>query len=247
MTITIPNSVTSIGDHAFYNCESLTSITIPDGVTSIGDSAFEYCESLTTITISDGVTSIGDYAFSDCDSLTTITIPNSVTSIGDSAFEYCEKLTDVTFNGNAPGSFGTDVFKYCAHGFTIYYYNDASGFTAPEWNGYNKVELKIYDYKTEIDLVGYSAGSREITVGLRFEELAETDARAQIYFGVYDGGRLVAVSAVLVDGTDGGEVVGKIVIPELAGVDKVVVKALLWDENFAPLARLAAVECGIAA
>ena len=65
----IPDSVTSIGYSAFYNCISLTSVTIPDSVTSIGDYAFVYCSSLTSVTIGNGVTSIGDWAFRYCTSL----------------------------------------------------------------------------------------------------------------------------------------------------------------------------------
>ncbi|MBQ4143045.1 MAG: leucine-rich repeat domain-containing protein, partial [Thermoguttaceae bacterium] len=63
---TIPNSVTSIGEGAFYDCESLTSVTIPDSVTSIGDKAFNLCKSLTSVTIPDSVTSIGEEAFRGC-------------------------------------------------------------------------------------------------------------------------------------------------------------------------------------
>ena len=87
--------VTSIGNAAFTDCESLTSITIPDSVTSIGDSAFSSCESLTSITIPDSVTSIGDEAFFCCESLTSITIPDSVTNIGDRVFLGCDSLTSI--------------------------------------------------------------------------------------------------------------------------------------------------------
>ena len=85
----IPDSVTSIGNSAFYGCKSLTNINIPDSVTSIGDWAFGECKSLTCINIPDSVTSIGDGAFDECKSLTNINIPDSVTSIGDHAFFNC--------------------------------------------------------------------------------------------------------------------------------------------------------------
>ena len=95
-SVAIPNSVTSIGDVAFFGCSSLTSITIPDSVTSIGGSAFRDCSNLTSITIPDSVTRIGSDAFSGCSSLTSITIPSSVTSIYDWAFSGCSRLTSIT-------------------------------------------------------------------------------------------------------------------------------------------------------
>ena len=73
--LAIPNSVTSIGESAFYNCTGLTSITIPDSVTSIGHDAFKGCTGLTSVTIPEGVTSIGEGAFSGCSSLVSMTIP----------------------------------------------------------------------------------------------------------------------------------------------------------------------------
>ena len=83
-SVTIPNSVTSIGKSAFFG-NNLTSITIPDSVTSIGNGAFENNQ-LTSVTIPDSVTSIGSYAFRE-NKLTSVTIPTSVTSIGSCAFQ----------------------------------------------------------------------------------------------------------------------------------------------------------------
>ena len=95
-SVTIPDSVTAIGDSAFYYCKSLTSVTLPNSVTSIGEDAFYYCESLTSVTIPDGVTTIGVTAFAYCYNLASVTIPDSVTAIGDSAFFRCYNLTTVT-------------------------------------------------------------------------------------------------------------------------------------------------------
>ena len=106
-------SVTSIGDNAFYNCRSLTSITIPNSVTSIGSGAFYYCSSLTSIVIPNSVTSIGGVAFGGCSSLTSITIPNGVASIGGSAFEGCSSLTSVTIP-NSVTSIGINAFYGCS-------------------------------------------------------------------------------------------------------------------------------------
>ena len=69
----IPNTVTSIGNSAFYQCTGLTNITIPDSVTNIGDWTFYYCTGLTSITIGSSVTSIGVNTFGNCSGLTSIT------------------------------------------------------------------------------------------------------------------------------------------------------------------------------
>ena len=88
-SVTIPNSVKSIGDKAFMWCEFHQSVTIPNSVTSIGNRAFCLCKYLRSVTIPNSVTKIGDYAFSSCVSLQSITIPNSVRNIGNHAFRGC--------------------------------------------------------------------------------------------------------------------------------------------------------------
>ena len=112
LSITIPNSVTSIGNYAFYGCSGLTSLTIPNRVTSIGQSAFYGCSGLTSVTLGNSVTSIGKDAFFDCDGLTSITIPNSVTSIGESAFSNCNSLTSLVWNAKSCDDFQNPFDTY---------------------------------------------------------------------------------------------------------------------------------------
>ena len=111
--IYIGSSVASIGDYAFYNCSSLTSITIPEGVTSIGTSAFGGCYILTSVTIPDSVTSIGNNALINCSTLASVTIPDSVTSIGTSAFGGCYILTSVTIPDSVT-SIGNNALINCS-------------------------------------------------------------------------------------------------------------------------------------
>jgi len=144
--ITIPNSVTIIGNGAFQDCRQLVKITIPNSVTSIGNAAFWYCFSLADITIPNSVSSIGwgafvgakitnliipnsvstieGNAFGSCLELTTVTISSGVTYIGDSAFAHCGKLQKVYFLGNTPSK-GTAIFSQSTP--TIYYLAQTTG------------------------------------------------------------------------------------------------------------------------
>ena len=110
-SVTIPESVTSIGQGAFYGCSNLTSVTIPSSVTSIGDHAFE-CSGLKIVIIPESVTSIGEFTFYECSGLTGINIPESVTSIGESAFGECSGLKNVTIPESVK-SIGDNAFCGC--------------------------------------------------------------------------------------------------------------------------------------
>ena len=110
--ITIPEEfeglrVTSIGKDAFYGCSNLTSVTIPQSVTSIGDGAFGY-SGITEFIIPSSITSIGQAAFIKCLGLTSITIPSSVTSLGDFAFNECTGITSVTVEWETPLALNAD-------------------------------------------------------------------------------------------------------------------------------------------
>ena len=109
----IPSSVTSIGDHAFSGCDSLSEIVIPSSVTSIGKGAFSGCDSLSEIVIPSSVTNIGDSAFSCCHSLSEIVIPSSVTSIGDGAFWGCRSLSEIVIPSSVT-SIGDSAFSGCS-------------------------------------------------------------------------------------------------------------------------------------
>ena len=108
----ISYQVTSIGEYAFYDCTSLTSLTIGNSVTSMGSCAFAKCTGLKSVEIPNSVTSIGDAAFDGCKGLTSLTIPNSVTSIGGSAFAGCTGLKSLTI-GNLVESIGYAAFAGC--------------------------------------------------------------------------------------------------------------------------------------
>nr|MBP7473070.1 leucine-rich repeat domain-containing protein [Prevotella sp.] len=110
MSVTIPNSVTSIGWGAFKGCTGLTLVMIPTGATSIGDYAFQGCTALSSIPT--GITYIGWGSFQGCTGLTSVTIPNSATSIGDYAFQGCMGLTSVAIPSSVK-NIGQEAFSGC--------------------------------------------------------------------------------------------------------------------------------------
>ena len=115
----IPNSVTGIGEEAFWACTNFTSITIPNSVTSIGDGAFSSCINLTDICIPNGVTSIGKYVFGECSKLATVIIPSTITTIGDYAF-ISSGLTDMYCYAEQLPEIGSSIFQDTYHRATLH-------------------------------------------------------------------------------------------------------------------------------
>ena len=110
--------ITEIHDYAFYDCSILTSITIPDSVATIGERAFSMCESLTSVTIGNSVTTIGEGAFEECKNLTSVIIGDSVTTIGFGAFYVCKSLSRITIGKNVQ-KIDMKAFQGCSNIDTI--------------------------------------------------------------------------------------------------------------------------------
>lgn len=112
--VTIPDTVTAIGEGAFQNNTAITSVVIPDTVTAIGDYAFRGCTALAAVNLPAAVTTIGSYAFYSCSKLTgELALPEALTSIGSYAFYECTGLTGTLNLPNALTSIGSYAFYNC--------------------------------------------------------------------------------------------------------------------------------------
>ena len=111
VALTLP-SVSALGDNAFVDCISLTSVTMPEGIASIGNGAFKSCTGLTSITIPNTVTDIGTEAFTDCTSLKSITIPDSVRNMSNAVFKNCTALETVHLSTEING-IDNEMFYNC--------------------------------------------------------------------------------------------------------------------------------------
>ena len=181
VSISLPNTCTSIGIEAFRYCKKLQSINIPEGVTSIEYGVFMSCSSLTQVNIPDGVTSIGSYAFEHCSSLTQITIPEGVTTIGYEAFKNCSSLSHITIPEGVT-TIGDDAFKQST--ITSLYISDSNQkleFGSKAFDNSKikdlyigrELELNSYDdcaifYNADIDSL--TIGNRVTKIGVEFFE-----------------------------------------------------------------------------
>lgn len=148
-SVSMPSSVTDIGECAFENCSSLKSVVLPDGVTGIGAWAFFGCDSLMSVTIPSGVTGIGAWAFSGCHGLTSVVLPESVQFIGNDAFRGCSNLASISVPSNVvhilPNAFAeTPFFDNMPDGLIV-----LSGI-AYKWKGVCPEEVRIPEGVTRI-------------------------------------------------------------------------------------------------
>jgi hypothetical protein len=116
-SVTIPNSVTKVGEMAFFST-GITTITLPSGITELGKGAFGASTELTKITLPSGITEIPEACFSSAFGLTSITIPNGVTRIGMKAFNGCESLKEVIIPESVT-EIETGAFMYCSELTTV--------------------------------------------------------------------------------------------------------------------------------
>ena len=112
-SVQIEYGVTSIGTHAFTGC-GFTEITIPSSVSSIGEWAFAYCRALSDITIPYSITEIRQYTFSECVALGTVTIPDGIATIEDCAFSGCSNLSCVSIPDSV-NYIETNPFSRCSN------------------------------------------------------------------------------------------------------------------------------------
>lgn len=110
-TVTLPNSLTYLGDYAFSNCKDLASISIGTGITEIPYKCFTGCNALTSVDLPEHVTSIGGGAYSYCNGLVSITLPSSIQAVGASAFASCSNLEEVVIPDNVT-TLGEKAFQY---------------------------------------------------------------------------------------------------------------------------------------
>jgi hypothetical protein len=174
ISVTIPNSVTRIGNAAFYGCSGLSSLVIPNSVTNIGARAFSGCTGLLSVSLPNSLTTIGNAAFYNCTGLTSLTIPTSVISIGDSGFSGCTGIRLLEFNADSciyMGSFSGSSYNYARAifnntdirtinigsnvknipAYTFYRCNHITSITIPEL--VSNIGVQAFDLCTNLDTV----------------------------------------------------------------------------------------------
>lgn len=130
-SVTIPDSITYLGNFSFFKCTGLTSVYIPGSIENIGGGAFEDCTKLETVVLGEGVKDIKVDAFHGCEALVNVTIPHSVTIIRGWSFAGCKSLTSINIP-NSVTEIQNNTFYNCSSLETIIYDG-----TQEQWNRIN--------------------------------------------------------------------------------------------------------------
>ena len=195
-SVTIPNSVTSIGEYAFYGCSGLTSVTIPNSVTSIESEAFSGCSRLTSIDIPNSVSIIQDCAFSGCTGLKSVTIGSSVTTIADYAFSGCDNIEKIyCYAETAPSvtydAFTSSVYEnaklYIQNSSLQSYKQSSSWIYINNLIGFTDCPTRIYPAANENSEVYYSTYSNNL---FDTELQVEAGKTLTVYDVIVDNGKL---------------------------------------------------------
>ena len=155
-SITIPSSVTSIGEQAFYGCSKLTSVIFPSGskLKSIGREAFEDCSELTSIDIPDSVNSIESMAFSGCTGLTSVKLPNNIKSIAATTFYKCSELTSIDIPDGVT-TIGVRAFEDCSKLVSVKLPNELDSIETGAFEGCSM--LASIEFADSVTSIGVSA------------------------------------------------------------------------------------------
>ena len=191
--VVVENGITSVGDYAFYDCDSLTSVSLPEGLRTIGNYALYSCNALSTINLPSGVTSLGSYSFAYNEKLKNVTLPSTLTTIGSNAFYCCSALTKITlpeeltaiqyeaFYGtnlseitipNSVSQMGAGAFSNCYNLSTVNLSSSLatlpeSAFASNYYGPYNKIsEITIPEGVTNIGKSVFASAAQLTTVHL---------------------------------------------------------------------------------
>lgn len=161
--VNIADSVESIGNSAFSDCDALFEVNIGSGIKSIGDEAFSFCDSLSSIKLPEGLTSIGESCFERCVSLGNVTLPNSLVTIGDRAFYGCENITEITIPENVT-DVGYLTFTGCSSLTEINVEENNAAYSSLNGILFNKDKTILIRFPQASEISSYAVPESVITI-----------------------------------------------------------------------------------
>lgn len=258
--VVIEDGITSIGDHALYNCPNLTSVTIPSSVSIIGNQAFHDCPNLANVVIPSGVQTIGASAFYNC-GMTSVEIPDGVTVINSGTFSNCAKLTSVTIPSSVD-HIKSGAFSMCKSLTSVKVpatnviieesaFNGCSGLISAEIPGVTKINKWVFRNCTSLTSVTIPSGVTAIGEGA-FEgctDLAAVTLPSTVT-SIVDSAFKGCTSLAGVTIPSGTKTIGNSAFEGCASLTDITVPSTVWKigtETFAGCTGLqsAAMNCGI--